>query len=109
MGMAMTEYERVPMIKGTSSLLAFEKDEVAECETTACIRCGRCARVCPSRIIPVMAAKAADKSDKKSFVKYNGMECCECGCCSYICPAKRPLTQMIKTMRKEILADRRGN
>lgn len=109
MGMAMTEYERVPMIKGTSSLLAFEKDEVAECETTACIRCGRCARVCPSRIIPVMAAKVADKSDKKSFVKYNGMECCECGCCSYICPAKRPLTQMIKAMRKEILADRRGN
>ena len=37
----------------------------------------------------------------------NGMECCECGCCSYVCPAKRPLAQSIKSMRKEILANRR--
>ena len=45
--------------------------------------------------------------DKEMFLKYNGMECCECGCCSYICPAKRNLTQSIKTMRKDILADRK--
>jgi len=39
--------------------------------------------------------------------KFDGMECCECGCCSYICPAKRPLTQMIKSMRKMVLASRK--
>ena len=42
-----------------------------------------------------------------SFQKFDGMECCECGCCSYICPAKRPLTQMIKSMRKMVLASRK--
>ena len=43
----------------------------------------------------------------KSFKKFDGMECCECGCCSYICPAKRQLTQMIKSMRKMVLASRK--
>ena len=42
-----------------------------------------------------------------TFQKFDGMECCECGCCSYICPAKRPLTQMIKSMRKMVLASRK--
>lgn len=107
MGFAMAQYEGVPMVKGTSSFLAFSRDEVYESEMTACIRCGKCASVCPSRIVPAMVSKAAMKGDKKQFEKYNGMECCECGCCSYICPAKRPLTQLIKTMRKEILSDRK--
>ena len=50
---------------------------------------------------------AAERNDLALFEKLNGMECCECGCCSYICPAKRPLTQMIKSMRKMVLASRK--
>ena len=75
------------------------KDEVAELEPSACIRCGRCAQVCPGNIVPQKVMEAAERRDIDLFVKYNGMECCECGCCSFICPARRPLTQAFKSMR----------
>lgn len=97
----------VPVVKTSSAILCMTKDEVAACEETACINCGRCVSVCPGRIIPARLADYAKRHDKESFEKANGMECCECGCCSYICPAKRPLTQYIKSMRKMVLADRK--
>ena len=52
-------------------------------------------------------AEYAEHYDEEAFVKNNGMECCECGCCSYVCPAKRPLTQVIKAMRKMQLAKKK--
>ena len=97
----------VPVVKTSSAILCMTKDEVAACEETACINCGRCVSVCPGRIIPAKLADYAKRHDKKAFEKANGMECCECGCCSYSCPAKRPLTQYIKSMRKIVLADRK--
>ena len=96
----------VPVVKTSSAILCMTKDEVAACEETACINCGRCVSVCPGRIIPAKLADYAKRHDKESFEKANGMECCECGCCSYICPAKRPLTQYIKSMSKMVIADR---
>ncbi len=49
----------------------------------------------------------AGYGDMAGFEKWNGMECIECGSCSYICPAKIPLAQSIRTMKKQILAERR--
>ena len=97
----------VPVVKTSSAILCMTKDEVAACEETACINCGRCVSVCPGRIIPARLADYAKRHDKEAFEKANGMECCECGCCSYSCAAKRPLTQYIKSMRKIVLADRK--
>lgn len=106
MGFAMMSLD-VPVTKGTSSLLVLDKDDVAENEESPCIRCGRCADACPGRVLPAKLSTLAAKGNKEAFVKNGGMECCECGCCSFICPAKKPLTQNIKSMRKQILADRR--
>ena len=97
----------VPVVKTSSAILCMTKDEVAACEETACINCGRCVSVCPGRIIPARLADYAKRHDKEAFEKANGMECCECGCCSFICPARRPLTQEISSMRKVLLAKRK--
>ena len=97
----------VPVVKTSSAILCMTKDEVAACEETACINCGRCVSVCPGRIIPARLADYAKRHDKEAFEKANGMECCECGCCSYSCPAKRPLVQEIRSMRKMVMANRK--
>ncbi len=106
MGQALFDLQ-IPVSKTSSSLTCLTKDEVAEMEPTACIRCGRCVSVCPSRIVPQKLYRIALRHDLDEFVKMNGMECCECGCCSYICPARKPLTQSFKEMRKAVAAARR--
>lgn len=97
----------IPVTKTSSALTCMSKDEVAQNAPTACIRCGRCVNVCPSRVIPQMMMQAAVRSDIDTFVKLDGMECCECGCCAYACPAKLPLTQAFKEMRKAVIASRK--
>lgn len=106
MGFAVFSLE-IPTTKTSSSLLCFKKDDVSASEVTACINCGRCVSVCPEQIVPSRLAKMSQFHDSESFERWNGMECIECGSCSYICPAKHPLAQYIKTMKKQILAERR--
>ena len=106
MGFAMFGLD-VPTTKTSTALLAFKKDPVSAKAPSACIKCGRCSEVCPSRVLPNQLAKFAEHGDMEQFVACGGMECCECGSCSFICPAKRPLTQSIKSMRKIELANRR--
>lgn len=97
----------VPTTKTSSALLCMTKDQVSAMEPTACINCGKCVEACPGRVVPRKLADYAEHYDEEAFVKNNGMECCECGCCSYVCPAKRPLTQVIKSMRKMQLAKKK--
>ena len=106
MGFAMITLD-APVTKTSSSLLAFKKDAVSQLRESACINCGRCVQVCPSRIIPSRLADYAKRHDEVSFVAMNGLECVECGSCSYVCPAKRQLKQAIGSMRKTALANRK--
>lgn len=106
MGFAMVTLD-APVTKTSSSILAFQEDEVSKNPETACINCGRCVEACPSRIIPSRLADYARRHDEESFVAMNGLECVECGSCSYVCPAKRQLKQAIGTMRKIALANKR--
>ena len=106
MGFAMVSLD-APVTKTSSSLLAFQKDAVSRLRESACINCGRCVEVCPSRLIPSRLADHAKRHDEASFTAMNGLECVECGSCSYVCPAKRQLKQAIGSMRKTALANRK--
>ncbi|HIT91128.1 MAG TPA: 4Fe-4S binding protein, partial [Candidatus Merdenecus merdavium] len=101
MGKAMPSLD-VPVLKTTSSILALNEEEAQDYESSNCIRCGRCAAVCPSRVLPMKLVKCTDRNDYQGFEEQNGLECCECGCCSYVCPARIKLTPSFAKARKVI-------
>ena len=106
MGFAMFDLE-VPTTKTTSAITCLAADAVSESPTTACINCGRCVEACDEGLIPARLARFSEKFDLEAFQKWHGMECVECGCCSYVCPARRPLAQMIKNVRRMVMANRK--
>jgi len=108
MGMAMSSLD-VPVVKTSSSILAFSKDDVAALSQSACIHCGRCVKACPQILVPQMMAKAVRGQNMNRFDELGGMECIECGCCTYVCPAKIPLTQMFKLGKAELRSMRAKN
>lgn len=106
MGFAMYSTD-CPVTKTSSALLAFTEDEVSRYAETACINCGRCVSVCPSRIVPSRLADYSQNGVPELFEKWEGLECIECGSCSFVCPAKRPLAQAIRSMKKTVIASKR--
>lgn len=95
MGMAQ-HTENVPVVKGTSGLLALTKEETNPYKPKSCILCGKCVKACPINLLPNMYAKLARFKQWEEMGKNHLMDCIECGSCSYICPANRPLTEAIK-------------
>lgn len=106
MGQAMFTLD-VPVVKGSSALLAFRKDEISHAKMTNCLNCGKCAQVCPEGLICAKLAQAAAADDMEGFVKMHGMECIECGTCNFNCPANRNITQSVRTMKRKVQAARR--
>ena len=106
MGFAMTTLN-APICKNNNALttLSFDDVEQAEHEMTACLRCGRCSRVCPLGLSPQLMQVAANRKDYERYEKHlYGLECIACGCCTYQCPARRPLMQLFKQTKAEIMA-----
>ena len=106
MGFAMTGLG-APICKNNNALTCLTVDEVeiAEGQMTACLRCGRCSRACPLGLSPQLMQVAAIRKDYDRYEhKLYGLDCIGCGCCTYGCPAKRPLMQLFKTTKAEIMA-----
>ncbi|BDU49695.1 electron transport complex subunit RsxC [Haliovirga abyssi] len=95
MGLAQFTDE-VPVIKGTSGILALTEKEMNSYESRSCISCGKCVSVCPMNLMPLMYAKLARFKEWGEMDRYNLMDCIECGSCQFICPSNRPLTEGIK-------------
>lgn len=110
MGIALGSLD-VPIQKQNNglTLLTEDPDELAAAQMTACLRCGRCATVCPVGLLPQPMSEAAVSGDYERFeAKLYGLECIQCGSCTYACPAKRPLMQIFKQTKSEILARKRA-
>ena len=94
-----------PVLKTTGAITVLNREDSILPEPTACIRCGRCARSCPLRLLPDSFSKAleADNENEKIAIldKNKIMLCMECGCCSYVCPANRPLVQNNRLAKSE--------
>jgi len=106
MGMAVST-DKLPITKGSSGVLFFNREEGTIPEPENCIRCSACVDICPVYLQPlyISAYTLIDNIDVAE--KYHPMDCIECGSCSYICPSKRPLLQSIRIAKGEIQARNR--
>ena len=93
---------RVCTSKGSSSLLFLTSAEIELCETTPCINCAGCAKVCPMHLMPMKIEAAVLAQDYEEAKNWGVLNCMECGSCAYNCPAKHPLTQAIRLGKKMI-------
>jgi Na+-translocating ferredoxin:NAD+ oxidoreductase subunit C len=88
----------------TTNCLLIEKPVEYPTEVS-CIRCMRCAEVCPSDLLPHELHLFAKSGEYDKTVEYNLFDCIECGCCSYVCPSYIPLVQSYQHAKAHIRAE----
>lgn len=87
----------VPVVKGTSGLLAFTSRAIAERNEYPCVRCGRCLEACPNYLNPSQLARLARSGDyQRALDEFHLMDCVECGACTFVCPSSIPIVQLLK-------------
>ncbi len=89
----------VPVVKGTSGILALAENEVKDFDEYSCIRCGKCLDACPLFLNPSMMGLLAKKGLWEEMQEYNVMDCFECASCSFVCPSGIPLVQSFKVAK----------
>lgn len=95
--------------KAMGGIVALNAKEAISYEEKPCIRCARCASVCPMGLNPARIKQYCDANDMAGAKENNVMDCIVCGCCSFTCPANRFLTAAFKNMKDRItLASRLG-
>ncbi len=102
MGISLTS-DQLPVIKTSNCILAAS---VAQAPTPPpalpCIRCGKCAEVCPAYLLPQQLFWYAHARDFDKIQDYNLFDCIECGCCAQVCPSHIPLVQYYRFAKTEI-------
>lgn len=67
-----------------------------------CIRCGECATVCPSDLLPQQLYWYAQSGNVPALEKYGLQDCIECSCCDLVCPSSIPLTQLFRYAKSTV-------
>lgn len=99
--------QEVPIVKGSSGVIALTSKEIAISESKPCIRCGSCVEACPCGLLPLEMASRAKHGEFDGAVDFGLMDCISCGSCSYVCPSHIPLVQYFNYAKGELAAQRR--
>jgi electron transport complex protein RnfC len=104
MGFALSDTS-VPVVKATNCILA-ASDRLfpRPPPEMPCIRCGRCAGVCPQELQPHELYWFARAHNFGKCQEYHLFDCIECGCCSYVCPSSIRLVDYYRFAKSEIRA-----
>ena len=92
----------VPVIKGTSGILAFGEEFSKLDQAGPCLNCGKCVFACPMNLQPNLLDKMSRANNFDALEKLHIFDCLECGSCAYICPSKRRQVQEIKIAKVKI-------
>ncbi|TAJ78232.1 MAG: electron transport complex subunit RsxC [Gallionellaceae bacterium] len=69
-----------------------------------CIRCTRCAEVCPADLQPQDLHWFAKSNNFGKAQEFHLFDCIECGACAYVCPSNIPLVNFYRYAKSEIWA-----
>ncbi|OUS30832.1 electron transport complex subunit RsxC [Thalassotalea sp. 42_200_T64] len=93
----------VPVVKISNCILVPTIAEIAPVTNEVeCIRCGQCAEVCPSSLLPQELQWHAKAKDFDKLEQLNLFDCIDCGACAYVCPSQIPLVQYYRVAKAEI-------
>jgi Na+-translocating ferredoxin:NAD+ oxidoreductase subunit C len=101
-------HTNVPVVKGTSGILALSAAEVAEREADNCIRCGSCIKACPMGLMPLEMANLIRAGEATKAADLGLSDCIACGCCAYVCPSHIPLVQYFYHAKGDLSAQERS-
>lgn len=107
MGFAL-QTDALPVTKAANCLLVASSEEAPDPPPAqACIRCGRCAEVCPALLLPQQLYWYARARDLDKVQDYHLFDCIECGCCAHVCPSHIPLVQYYRYAKTAIWTQER--
>ncbi len=93
----------IPITKGTSGLVLMDEAEAKRSSVQACIRCGKCVTVCAMGLEPYLLEKLSERDNFEEAEKEMIADCIECGSCSYTCPSSRPLLDLIRYGKANVM------
>jgi len=92
-----------PVIKAANCILVLTGDDIRPQQPEMpCIRCGECARVCPSVLLPQELNWSIRNGVWDEVTNLGLSDCIECGCCDFVCPSHIPLTSWFRFGKSEI-------
>ncbi len=97
----------VPVVKGSSGVLALTTGEIGNVHSTSCIRCSSCVRACPVGLLPLEMAAHIRAGDSTGAVSLGLKDCIACGCCSFVCPSHIPLVHYFSFAKGDLMAQER--
>ncbi len=107
MGHQLT-HTSVPVVKGSSGVLALTQAEIGLTRPAPCIRCATCVRACPVGLLPLEMAARIRTDDLSGAVALGLKDCIGCGSCSYVCPSSIPLVHYFNYAKGELMAQARS-
>ena len=105
MGVAASSLD-IPVVKGTSGVVAMTSKETGQRKQRPvypCIRCGRCIDACPMYLNPSeLGLLAHSGAYDRMAERFHLMDCFECGSCSFVCPSNIPLVQYFRLAKADL-------
>ncbi|MFM2484296.1 electron transport complex subunit RsxC [Celerinatantimonas yamalensis] len=105
MGRAITNIHQ-PIVKGTCGILMLSTSESQVEQPSSCLRCGRCAQVCPMQLQPLHLLPLVQHEQFDQAKQLGLGQCLSCGACAYVCPASLPLTASFNWGKSELKIQR---